>query len=678
MKKFNKILIANRGEIAVRIIRAARNLGIRTVAVYSAADRNALHVEQADESYALGGNDLAKTYLDIDKIISIANTSGSEAIHPGYGFLAENPAFVRACDKAGIIFIGPSAKAIHLMGNKIESRAFVQKTGIAIIEGITGNAKTLSEKALKMKFPVLVKAAAGGGGKGMKIVEDHKDLPEILESTSREAASYFGDGTVYIEKYIQHPRHIEVQILGDNYGNIVHLFERECSIQRRFQKIIEETPSITLNAKVRKALGDAAVHIAREIGYNSAGTVEFLVDQDMNFYFLEMNTRIQVEHPVTEMVTGIDIVKEQLLMAAGKKMNLCQEDISQNGHAIECRIYAEDPETDFLPSPGRISLYLKPKAGDIRVDSGINKAARIESFYDPMISKLIVWGENREKARVKMIKALDDFVIHGIKTNISYLKFLLQQTAFKNNKISTAYCDEHSHEILGLMKKGKQKQSDQLPLIASFLYDDLWTLLKNSDQEVKSVWKGIGFWRDVSHLEAKVDNKNIPFLIKPSYSNSFRVKIGDKSQNISLAGIDKHSITLGLEEGNVVFYVSRNDKAVHSVTYNGFVYEIKRNEVLPVEENLFGSDAQGKSSDQGNISSPMPGKLIKMNVKKGDKLDKGTTLAIVEAMKMENHIKAPFNSKVVEVKVKEGAMVDGSEILLILDPIDGLEKKQDE
>jgi len=669
MKIFNKILIANRGEIAVRIIRAAKGLGIRTVAVYSAADQNALHTEQADESYALGGNDLAETYLNIDKIISIAITSGCEAIHPGYGFLAENPVFVKACDKAGIIFIGPSAKAIHLMGNKIESRAFVKKTGIAITEGITGDAKTLTEKASKMKYPILVKAAAGGGGKGMRIVEDHKDLKEILESTSREAASYFGDGTVYIEKYIQQPRHIEVQVLGDNYGNVIHLYERECSIQRRFQKIIEESPSISLNAEVRKALGDAAVRIAREIGYNSAGTVEFLVDHDLNFYFLEMNTRIQVEHPVTEMVTGIDIVREQLLMASGKKMDLHLEEISQRGHAIECRIYAEDPENGFLPSPGSMSLYSEPKGEGIRVDSGINEIVRIESFYDPMIAKLIVWGEDREKAKLKMIKALDDFVIHGIKTNISYLKFLLKQKAYKNNKISTSYCDEHSNEIFNLIKNEKQKQSVLLPLIASFLFDDLKNTMDHIDQEPGSVWRKLGFWRDVFYLKAQVDKEEISISVKHESANNYIFKIGDKSQNISVIDIDKSGISLSTCEGPQNFYVSKNDKAIYSVTYNGFVYEIKRNEVLPVMENLFGSDAQGPGSDHGNISSPMPGKLIKMNVKKGDKLDKGTTLAVVEAMKMENHIKAPFDSRVVEVKAKEGAMVDGSEILLILKPV---------
>ena len=670
MKIFNKILIANRGEIAVRIIRAAKDLKIKIVAVYSTADRNAPHVEQADESYALGGNDLSETYLNIDKIISIASTSGCEAIHPGYGFLAENPAFVKACDKAGIIFIGPSAKGILLMGNKIESRAFVQKTGIAITEGITGDAKTLSEKASKMKYPILVKAAAGGGGKGMRIVEDHKDLQEILESTSREAASYFGDGTVYIEKYIQQPRHIEVQVLGDNYGNVVHLFERECSIQRRFQKIIEESPSITLNTEVRKALGKAAVRIAREIGYNSAGTVEFLVDQDLNFYFLEMNTRIQVEHPVTEMVTGIDIVREQLLMASGKKLDLKQEDISQKGHAIECRIYAEDPENGFLPSPGCMSLYSEPVGEGIRVDSGINMAARVESFYDPMIAKLIVWGENREKAKLKMIKTLDDFIIHGIKTNISYLKFLLKQKAYKDNKISTSYCDEHSNEILELIQKKKKNQSNLLPLIASFLFDDLRNSMVHIDQEPMSVWRKLGFWRDVFYLKAQVDSEEISISVKHGSCNNYVFQIGDKNQNISIIDVGKSGISLSTCEGPQSFYVSRNDKAIYSVTYNGFVYEIKRNEVLPEEENLFGNDVQGPGSSQGNITSPMPGKLIKMNVKKGDLLDKGTTIVVVEAMKMENHIKAPFDSKVLEVKAKEGAMVDGSEILLVLEPVD--------
>ncbi|MCU0370381.1 MAG: acetyl-CoA carboxylase biotin carboxylase subunit [Bacteroidales bacterium] len=448
MKLFSKILVANRGEIAVRVIRAVQDLGIRAVAIHSDADAYALHVRMADEAYCLEGNDLAGTYLDIDKIVHIARTSGAGAIHPGYGFLSENSAFVRACDEAGIVFIGPNAKAMKLMGNKIESREALKDSGIPMTAGITGDIGTLLKRAKEIPLPLMIKAAAGGGGKGMRIVHDYEKLPEMLESTSREAKSYFGDGTIFIEKFIEDPRHIEIQVLGDNYGNVVHLFERECSIQRRHQKIIEESPSPTLTPEVRQRMGETAVRIAKTIGYNNAGTVEFLVDKELNFYFLEMNTRVQVEHPVTEMVTGIDIVKEQIHIAAGKKLGIDQASVTQHGHAIECRIYAEDPENNFLPSPGTMSYYREPSGEGIRVDTGILEATTIHSFYDPLICKLITWDKNREEAKDKMIKALDEFIIHGIRTNIGYLKQVLLHPAYIRNLISTKYCDEHTADLV--------------------------------------------------------------------------------------------------------------------------------------------------------------------------------------------------------------------------------------
>ncbi len=506
MKIFNKILIANRGEIAVRVIRASKRLGIKTVAIYSQADEHAFHVRLADESYSLGGNDLDKTYLNIRKILQVAKTSGCEAIHPGYGFLAENPLFVEACDKAGIVFIGPSTRAIRLMGNKIKSRAFVKKLGIPMTEGITGDIDTLKNKAKDLNLPILVKAAAGGGGKGMRIVHNINELEEILQSTSREAKSYFGDGTVYIEKYIEEPRHIEIQVLGDKHGNIVHLFERECSIQRRYQKIIEESPSVTLDQIARKKMGLAAVKIAREIGYENAGTVEFLVDKDLNFYFLEMNTRVQVEHPVTELVTGIDIVEEQIRIAAGAEIKFKQEDITQNGHAIECRIYAEDPHTSFMPSPGNIILYSEPFGDGIRVDSGLDKCASVESFYDPLICKLIVFGNTREEARKRMIHALDNFVIHGIKTNIAFLKYLLAGNAYKLNKISTKYCDDHLDDLLTKILKDREVFPKYLPAIAYFLYCINQTNNNKADFS-ESLWQKIGYWRNSMEPKLYTDNQ---------------------------------------------------------------------------------------------------------------------------------------------------------------------------
>lgn len=511
MKLFNKILIANRGEIAVRIIRTARKLGIKTVAIYSKVDSGALHVKYADESYCLGIQELSETYLNIEKIIETARKSGAEAIHPGYGFLAENEAFVSACERSGIIFIGPHSKAIKLMGNKIASRDFVNKLGIPMTKGITGTPDELLAKASEIPFPVLVKAAAGGGGKGMRIVHEQNDLKGILETTSREARNYFGDGTIYIEKYIEDPRHIEFQILGDNHGNVIHLFERECTIQRRYQKIIEESPSPTLTPGVRKKMGEAAVKISAEINYNSAGTMEFLVDIKLNFYFLEMNTRIQVEHPVTEMVTGVDLVEEQILIAAGNKLRLRQDEIRQKGHAIECRIYAEDPGNNFLPSPGKMSFYKQPESENVRIDSGIETATEIHSFFDPMIAKMIVWGETRKQATKKSIAALKQFIVHGIKTNISYLTGMLEHPSFVRNTLTTRFCDEHTEDILEQTKSLKSKVDTGIAIAAAILP----SLMNRSTGKHMNTWETIGYWRNNMKIPVQLDENN--YLLEIEY-----------------------------------------------------------------------------------------------------------------------------------------------------------------
>ena len=663
MELFKKILIANRGEIAVRVIRAAKGLGIQTVAVYSQADAQAFHVRMADESYALGDNDLANTYLNIEKIIQLAKSAGCEAIHPGYGFLAENPLFVEACDRAGIVFIGPSARAIRLMGNKIESRAFVKKLGIAMTEGITGDIDTLKRRAGKLTLPVLVKAAAGGGGKGMRIVYDMNELDEVLESTSREAKSYFGDGTVYIEKYIEEPRHIEIQVLGDMHGNMLHLFERECSIQRRYQKIVEESPSVTLNQEIRTKMSEAAVKIAREIGYSNAGTVEFLVNKDLDFYFLEMNTRIQVEHPVTEMVTGIDIVREQILIASGKEIEFKQKDIKQKGHAIECRIYAEDPENGFLPSPGNILLYSESSGQRIRVDSGFDWAAAVESFYDPLICKLISFGNTREQSRKRMMEALDMFIIHGIKTNIAFLKYLLASKAYKHNQISTKYCDDHLNDILKDISKDRENVPKYLPAIAYFLFRLSQTDNKKSDPSV-NLWQKIGYWRSIMEPKLNTDQQFQRISISSMQNNTSHFVAGDKKLSVSIKEVDSKSITLSCNASEDRFHVSIESPGKSYVSCRGFVYHVSRDDVLSDREEV--GITSGTESDQGIISSPMPGKVIKVNVKEGEYVSTGITLAVVEAMKMENYIQAPFDGVIKKVGIKEGDMVDGGEVLLVL------------
>ncbi len=431
---FKKVLIANRGEIAIRIMATCREMGIRTVAIYSAADCNARHVREADEAYFIGPAPAAQSYLRIDSILDVARQSGAEAIHPGYGFLSENVIFVEECKKAGIVFIGPPASAMRLMGSKISAKQLAHSVGAPTIPGYDGENQedtTLITEAQHIGFPLLIKASAGGGGKGMRIVYAVTDFKEHLASARREALASFGDATVFLERLIQQPRHIEIQVLGDTFGNLVHLGERECSIQRRHQKIVEESPSIALTPALRDEMGATAVRIARAAGYVNAGTLEFLLDTDKHFYFLEMNTRLQVEHAVTELITGIDLVRHQLQIAAEQPLSLTQDQISARGHAIEVRLYAEDPENNFLPSTGTVSRFIQPEGPGIRIDSGIESNDEITQFYDPMIAKLIVYGEDRTTAIERLQAALKQQAIFGVKTNAQLLLTIAAHPAFQ-------------------------------------------------------------------------------------------------------------------------------------------------------------------------------------------------------------------------------------------------------
>ncbi|MBA3051928.1 acetyl-CoA carboxylase biotin carboxylase subunit [bacterium] len=439
-----KILVANRSEIAIRVMRAARELGIKTAAVYSEVDKNALHAKYADEAYPLGGNHAKESYLSIKKIINIAKECGADAVHPGYGFLAENPGFAYACEKEGIVFVGPSSKVIELMGNKIAARKAVASAGAPVVPGTTEEVGALSEAQKisdEIGYPVIVKAAAGGGGIGMKIAQCAGELEEAIGQAKATAGSAFGDPSVFIEKYVSNPRHIEFQILADKYGNVVHLNERECSIQRRHQKLIEEAPSPIMTESLRSEMGSCAVRIAKAINYSNAGTVEFIYTNG-KFYFMEMNTRIQVEHPITEMITGVDLLKQQILIASGEKLSLQQEDIKINGHAIECRINAEDPLNNFAPSPAKLKGYRSPGGMGVRVDSGVFSSYTIPSYYDPMISKLIVWGGDRKEAIARMRRALYEYIIVGPKTNIPFHKAVLSNEAFIKGELSTHFIAE--------------------------------------------------------------------------------------------------------------------------------------------------------------------------------------------------------------------------------------------
>jgi len=442
----SKLLIANRGEIALRIMRSAKEMGIKTVAVFSEADRNALHVRYADEAIFIGPAPSNQSYLVGEKIIDACKLTGAEAIHPGYGFLSENAGFAQKVADAGLILVGPSPQAMETMGNKLSAKAAALKYNIPMVPGTEEAIQDVNEakqRAIEVGFPILIKAAAGGGGKGMRIVERAEDFEEQMQLAVSEATSAFGDGAVFIERYVTSPRHIEIQVLGDTHGNIVHLFERECSVQRRHQKVVEEAPSSVLTEEIREQMGKCAVDVARSVNYTGAGTVEFILDENLDFFFLEMNTRLQVEHPVSELITGIDLVKEQIKIASGERLSFSQEDLKINGHAIELRVYAEDPANNFLPDIGTLQTYNTPKGNGVRVDDGFEQGMEIPIYYDPMIAKLITYGKDREEAIERMVRAIEEYDITGIETTLGFGKFVMQHEAFKSGNFDTHFVGKY-------------------------------------------------------------------------------------------------------------------------------------------------------------------------------------------------------------------------------------------
>ena len=490
----HKILVANRGEIALRIIRSIKEMGIQTVAVFSEADRNALHVRSADEAVCIGPAPSSQSYLDGDKIIEVCKNLKVDAIHPGYGFLSENAAFAKKVNQAGLIFIGPSPSSIETMGSKLAAKEAASKFKIPMVPGGDKAISSVQEAksiASKIGYPILIKASAGGGGKGMRIVENENTLEENMNRATSEALSAFGDGSVFIEKYIASPKHIEIQVLGDQHGNIIHLFERECSIQRRYQKVIEEAPSPILTAQVREAMGKAAIDVARSCNYYSAGTVEFIMDEKLNYYFLEMNTRLQVEHPVTELITGVDLVKEQVKIAMGEKLGLAQGSLSIRGHAIELRIYAEDPANNFLPDIGKLSSYKGPQGPGVRLDGAYEEGMDIPIYYDPMIAKLAVHAATRKEAIERMLRAIEEFEITGIENTLSFGKFVMNHEAFRSGKFDTHFVSKHfSPDQLSL--KPDEEKLQLAAALAGMIYEE-----KNKNNitpasvstKTKSKWK---------------------------------------------------------------------------------------------------------------------------------------------------------------------------------------------
>ncbi len=469
MQKIKKILIVNRGEIAVRIISACRELGIKSATIYSEADRTSLHTRLSDETYLIGPPPASESYLNIKKIIRLAKEIKADAIHPGYGFLSENAEFIKAVEEAGIIFIGPSSKSVELMGSKTAARELMQRNNVPIVPGTTKSIESVEEALLSAKqigFPVMLKAAAGGGGKGMRLVYSENELAESLERAQNESQKAFGSSEIYMEKFIENPKHIEVQILGDQHGNYIHLFERECSIQRRHQKVVEESPSTFVDGEVRRKITDAAINAAKACNYYNAGTIEFLMDKDHNFYFLEMNTRLQVEHPVTELITGVDLVKEQINIAEGNELSYKQRHIKMHGHAIECRVYAEDIENNFAPSIGKIKYHSLPGGPGIRVDRGIDSESEIPIYYDPLLSKVVTWGSTRTEAIERMKKALEEYKIVGVTTNVELFNWILNHKTFLDGSFDNNFLDK---EFLPLVENGefKPKNTEEIEEVAS-------------------------------------------------------------------------------------------------------------------------------------------------------------------------------------------------------------------
>jgi acetyl-CoA carboxylase, biotin carboxylase subunit len=498
-----KVLVANRGEIAVRIIRSCREMRITTVAVYSDADRKSMHVLYADEAYHIGPSPSIDSYLNIDNIINAAIASGADAIHPGYGFLSENPAFSERCKQEGIIFIGPSADAIATMGDKITARKTMMAAGVPVVPGTEGKIDS-EEEALRtietIGLPVMIKASAGGGGKGMRLVHNSKEVKSALRAARSEAKTAFGDDSVFIEKYIETPHHIEFQILADSFGNVIHLFERECSVQRRHQKIIEETPSPIMTPEKRQKMGEDAIAAAKAVNYEGAGTIEFIVDKDLNYYFLEMNTRLQVEHPITERVVGVDLVKEQIHIANGLALQLKQENLKQNGHAIECRVYAEDPENNFMPAPGKVTHIDIPYGVGVRVDGSMYEGREVTIYYDPLIAKLIVWGKNRQEAIERTTRALKEFKITGVKNNLKFLERIIVAKDFVDGNYTTHFVDENKEF---LMKEDPCDQNCEDIVLITALMEYLRKIEKASPKEVtafKNNWKDYSRVRSVLKL----------------------------------------------------------------------------------------------------------------------------------------------------------------------------------
>ena len=663
MKRLEKILIANRGEIALRIIRAARSMHISTVAVYSEEEAGALHVRQADESVSLGAGSLGDTYLNIDKMIQAAVQTGAQAIHPGYGFLSEDYRFAEACAEAGIIFIGPDAEVLRLMGNKMEAKQFAQKLGIPVLLGQTLVVGQLNGEARTLEYPLLIKASHGGGGKGMQIVGSADELNEKLTHASRAAANYFGNGEVYVEPYIEKARHIEVQIVGDRCGNLVHLFERDCTLQRNHQKIVEEAPAANLPASVQNRLLDAALLLGKETNYSGAGTVEFLVEPDGRFWFMEMNPRIQVEHPVTEEVTGIDIVREQLRIASGEPLSFQQSDVSLKGHSIEVRVYREDPEKAFAPSSAPINFYRLP-GNSARLETDLDGYNAAGSQFDPLIAKVITSGESRSDALARMELALNELTVHGPKTNLSYLKHLLKERSFMSNDIHTAYCGENLERHLDGMSQARENTSREV-LLAAYLY--LGFLRKKS--EAADTWEQVGFNRLKNEVEIAIDEQLFPVAFSHQKGEMFHLSIGVELLTFAVTEKGQQSLVVNKNGKNHEISWSKHPVAGKWLDLDGFHFHLTSPDLLEDYHGEAAGEEPEMEENQAVVRSPLHGKIIDIQVKHKQIIEKGEVLLVIESMKSENHVTSPRAAKIKTIAVEVGSQVTDEMPLIILEDI---------
>lgn len=677
MKPIKKILVANRGEIAVRIMRTAADMGIATVAVYSDADKEALFVKKADEAVCIGGTHASESYLVQDKIIAAAKQTGADSIHPGYGFLSENASFSKRCKEEDIIFIGPSEAAINAMGSKIGAKKLMKKAGIPVVPGYNEadqSIETLKKEAARIGYPVLVKASAGGGGKGMRIINKEEELEDAIIAAFREAEKSFGDGRLLLEKYFDSAKHIEFQIFGDEHGNYIHLFERECSLQRRYQKVIEESPSLSLTNELRKQMGDAAIAAAKSINYTNAGTVEFiyipttpnttkssppkfipakegeeLEGASGTFYFLEVNTRLQVEHPVTEETTGFDLVRMQIELAQGLPLQINQEDIRQRGHSIECRVCAEDPENNFFPSTGEILVWTEPQLKGLRYDSGVQNGSKIDVFYDSLIAKVIATGSTRTEAISRMLNALDKMSILGITTNKDFLKELLKNKSFVDGSFDTKLI---GNQYAGYKKNINRKTSDEAAIAALLIN---W----NERRKHETISHSLNGWRNIFYQPNSFELETAEGKLRLNYTykqnNRFDIQSEEKKFCVELIEISTHIIVCVIDNHRETFFFAANKDEIFIQPLADATFRFKK---VPrfTEPDI--------AALKGAYTAPMPGEIVKVLVNTGDNVKSGKSLLVMSSMKMETTIEAHSDGEVEEIFVTEKSFVEANTILL--------------